>query len=252
MPETKRKISNDLKKLGNENSYTKEFFEELCKKIDLKDANIKADLGRAIILAAQAYMRHYGEYLRQLAAHEVERELKKTANHIDKAVKSLHKIFLSGNYGPDIVNNLHDVISEKYPPLHGILKEIRRGDGRFITITSPARSLPLLQAMADGIDRTLKNYTSRKATPKSIALYHWIMILSAKLEPVIGHKLEQSHYYKNGKRGEYISKKKISDSELLLFIIQPLDSNVTISQIETAIKETRKERHNTPWDNYFP
>lgn len=78
------------------------------------------------------------------------------------------------------------------------------------------------------------------------------MILSAQLEPVIGHKLEQSHYYKQGKKGEYISKKEISDSELLLFIISPLDPNVTISQLETAIKETRKERHNAPWDNYFP
>ncbi|MCB1840905.1 MAG: hypothetical protein KDI61_11705 [Alphaproteobacteria bacterium] len=244
--------SKELKKLGSENSYTKEFFEELCQKIDLEDPDKKSDLGRSIILAAQAYIRQYNEYLRQLAAHEIKQELKKVVNHIDKASESLIKIYASGNYGEDIVNNLHDVISEKYSSLRGMLTEIKRGDGIYISITSPLRSLPLLEAMADAIDRTLKNYKSRKTTPRSIALYHWIMILSAQLEPIIGHKLEQSRYYKTESGGEYISKKKISDSELLLFIIEPLDPNVTISQIETAIKDTRKERYDAPWDDYFP
>ncbi|MCD8566708.1 MAG: hypothetical protein LRY36_02130 [Alphaproteobacteria bacterium] len=199
-------------------------------------------------MAAQAYMRHYDEHLRQLSAHEVKKELKKTLNHIDKAAESLIKVYASGNYGTDIVNNLHAVISQKYPSLHSILKEIRRGDGQSMTITSPRRSLYLLEAMAEGIDRTLQGYKSKKTTPRSVALYHWIMILSAQLEPILGHKLEQSRYH----NGEYISKKGIGDSELLLFIIEPLDPNVTISQIETAIKETREERHNKPWDNYFP
>jgi hypothetical protein len=248
----KKTATKDIKKLGNENSYTKEFFEELYEKIDLKDASAKADLERFIILAAQAYMRYYGEYLRQLAAHEIKKELKKVVNHIDKAAESFIKVYASGNYGTDIVNNLYDVISEKYPSLHGMLKEIKRGNGKSISITSPARSLPLLEAMAEGINRTLKNYKSQKTTPKSTALYHWIMILSAQLEPIIGHKLEQSRYHKTENGGEYISKKEISDSELLLFIIEPLDPNVTISQIETAIKETRKGRHDAPWDNYFP
>jgi len=74
------------------------------------------------------------------------------------------------------------------------------------------------------------------------------MILSAQLEPIIGHKLEQSHYYD----GKYVSKKEMGDSELLLFIIHPLDPNITISKIETAIKDTRKERHEAPWYDYFP
>ena len=243
--------SKELKKLGNENSYTKEFFEELYEKINLKDQTKKADLKRIIILATQAYMRHYNEYLRQVAAHKIKKELEKAVSHIDKSVEALIKVFASGNYGPDIVNNLHDTISEKFPSLHGMLKEIKR-EGPGIFITSPVRSLPLLEAMAEGIHRTLKSYKSKKTTPKSSALYHWIMILSAELEPIIGHKLEQSRYHKTEKGGEYISKKKISDSELLLFIIEPLDPNVTISQIETAIKETRKERHDAPWVNYFP
>lgn len=243
--------SNNIKPLGNENSYTSEFFDELCKKINLADRDKKADLGQYIILATQKYISLYGEYQRQLAAHEIEKELKRVVSHIEKAKDSLSRIILSGNYGGDIVNNLYEVISQKYPSLHGILKEIKRGDGHAVSITSPARSLPLLSSMEEGINRTIKNFPSRKTTPKSIALYNWLMILSAKLEPIIGHKLEQSHYYKDGKSGQYISKKEMSDSELLLFIIAPLDPNVTISQIETTIKDTRKERHETPWDNYF-
>jgi hypothetical protein len=246
-PQTK-----NLKKTGNENSYSKDFFENLYEKINLKSADQKSALQRAVILSAQAYMRHYDEYLRQLSAHEIKKELRKVVDHIDKAAESLIKIYGSGNYGDDIVNNLHATISEKYPSLQSILKEIKRGDGTAISILSPLRTLPLLEAMAEGIDRTLRNYKSKKTTPKSIALYHWIMILSATLEPILGHKLEQSRYHKTESGGLYITKKPISDSELLLMIIEPLDPNVTISQIETAIKETRKERHNGPWENYFP
>ncbi|MDD3020129.1 MAG: hypothetical protein PHX61_04010 [Alphaproteobacteria bacterium] len=243
--------SNDLKPIGNENSYTPEFFEDLCSKINLTDKEKKADLGLYIILAAQKYMSLYGEYLRQLAAHAVEKELRKVANYLGKAQESLWKVIMSGNYAEDIVNNLYDVISKNYPPLHGLLKEIKR-DGPFISGISPARSLPLLSSMEEAVERIVKNFPSKKGTPRSDALYYWIMIISAQLEPIIGHKLEQSHYYKGEKKGEYISKKEMNDSELLLFIIAPLDPNVTISQIETAIKETRKERYEAPWDDYFP
>jgi len=242
----------NLKKTGNENSYSKEFFENLYEKINLKNAKQKSELECAVILAAQAYMRHYDEYLRQLSAHEVKKELRKVIDHIDKAAKSLVKVYGSGNYGEDIVNNLHSAISEKYPSLQSILKEIKRGNGSAVSITSPLRTLPLLEAMAEGIERTLKNYKSKKTTPKSIALYHWIMILSASLEPILGYKLEQSRYQRTTEGVAHISKKAISDSELLLFMIKPLDPNVTISQIETAIKETRKERHYAPWEHYFP
>ncbi len=244
-------ISKDLKKLGNEDSYTKEFFEELYEKIELKDASAKANLKRSIILATQKYISYYNEYRRQLAAHEIKKELQKAIKNIEKVAESLIKVNNSGNYGEDMVNNLYNVISEKYPSLHSMLEMIKI-EHEFATIYRPLKSVEILAAMADGIDRTLENYTPPKTTPKSVALYHWIMILSAELEPIIGHKLEQSHYYKEGNKGEYISKKKISDSELLLFIIEPLDPNVTISQIETTIKETRKERHNAPWDDYFP
>lgn len=247
----KKARSSDLKKIGNENSYTKEFFDELYTKITVEDRTVKAVLERTIILAAQAYMTHYGEYLRQLVAHEVEKELKKVVNHIDKAAGSFVKVVASGSYGEDIVNNLYDVIVEKYPSMRGTLTEIRRSSP-YAVVTSPLKALDFLASIGDAIDLTVKNSSSPKRTPRSIALYHWIMILSAKLEPIIGHKLEQSHYYKEGKKGEYISKKEMSDAELLLFIISPLDPNATISQIETAIKDTRKERHNAPWDNYFP
>lgn len=207
--------SNNLKPIGNEKSYTPEFFEILYDKIALTDSKKKSDFKCTIILATQAYMRNYDEYLRQLASHEIEKELKKVVNHIDKAADSLIKVYASGNYGEDIVNNLYDVIVKKYPSMHGTLNQIKRGDGQSINITSPLKSIDFLASMGDAVDITIKNFPSHKTTPKSIALYHWIMILSAKLEPIIGHKLEQSHYYKQGKKGEYISKKEISDSELL-------------------------------------
>jgi hypothetical protein len=238
-----------LKPLGNESSYTPEFLEELYEKIDLQDAAIKTTLRRTIILAAQAYIRHHGEYQRQLAAHEIKKELQKASKNIDKAARSLGKVINSGNYAEEIVDNLHDVISNKHHSLKSLLRHIKRGeDGHFFTIYSPVKSLALLAAMQDGIDLTLEKYPSRKTTPKSAALYHWIMILAAKLEPIIHHKFEQSRYHD----GEYISKREIGDSELLKFIIEPLDSNVTISQIETEIKKTHKERYNSPWDDYFP
>jgi len=244
--------SKNMRKLGNENSYTPEFFEQLYKKINLKDSYTQYALQKTLILAAQRYMRRYTAYQNEIADHEIKKELKKALNHIDKAANSLIKVYSSGNYGADIVYNLHEIISDKFPSLHSLLKEIKRGEGTPMVICSPVRSLVLLESMAEGINLTLKKDESRKTTPKSMALYDWIMVISAKLEPIIGRKLEQSRYHKDDNGGEYISKKEISDSELLMFIIQPLDPNVTISQIETEIKKTRKERYNAPWNNYFP
>lgn len=242
---------NDIKPLGNENSYTEEFFGSLFEKINLTDKTKKADLRHYIILAAQKYMSLYDEYLRQLAVHEIERELDRIQNYLDKAQTSFWKVILSSKFGEDIVDNLYDVIMKKHPPLRGLLSEIKR-EGPFISGTSPARSLALLSSMQEAIWLTIDNLPTKKGTPKSVALYNWIMILSAELEPIIGRKLEQSRYQKTDKGGEYISKKEMNDSELLQIIIAPLDPNVTISQIETALKDTRKERHEAPWDDYFP
>lgn len=237
---------NNIKNIGNEDSYTPEFFEDLFQKLKLTDHSQRQIIKRTIILATQAYVTHYENHVRELAPHEIKRELKKARNNIDKAAESLVKVSTSSYYSQAFINNLWDVIDRKYPVLHNILGEIIRDTG-LGTITSPIRSLDLLASMADGIEQTLRNFETQKTPNKSEALYHWIMILSAKLEPIIGHKLEQSRYHK----GEYISKKEISDSELLLSIIKPLDPNVTVSQIETAIKETHQERHDAPWDNYF-
>ena len=236
----------NLKEIGNENSYTPEFFEELFNKIGLETDSDKFVLKRTIMIATQAYVRNYGNYARELPPHEIKKELKKALSNIDKAALSIVKVCTSRYYSEATINNLFDVINKKYPSLHGLLDKILRPTD-FGTITSSVRSLDLLSAMADGIEQTLENFESEQAPNKSEALYDWIMILSAKLEPMIGRSFEQSRYYK----GEYISKREISDSELLLFIIQPLDPNVTISQIETTIKETHQERKEAPWDDYF-
>lgn len=243
--------TNVLKPLGNEDSYTEEFFGILYEKINLTDKTKKADLRRYIILAAQRYMSYYDEYQREKPSNEIEKEFEKIVSYLDKAQASFWKIILSSKYGDDIANNLYDVISQKYPSLHGLLEEIKR-NGPFISGTSPARALPLLSSMQEAIEKTVNKLPSKKGTPKSIALYNWLMIVSAELEPILGRKLEQSRYQKIDKGGEYISKRGTNDSDLLQSIIAPLDPNVTISQIETALKDTRKERHETPWDNYFP
>lgn len=236
----------NIKNIGNENSYTPEFYEALYKKTGLKDQSEKATLKYAIMLATQAYVRNYSNHVRELPAHEIQDKLKKTLKHINKAADSLSEVYTSGYYSEAVINNLYDVIDKKYPTLHSLLDQIIRSTHAG-PITSPLRSFVLLAAMADGIEQTLENFEHEKTPNKSEALYNWIMILSAKLEPIIGRKLEQSRYHE----GEYISKREISDSELLLFIIKPLDPNVTISQLETAIKETRQERHDAPWDDYF-
>ncbi|MBL1147366.1 MAG: hypothetical protein HND56_02900 [Pseudomonadota bacterium] len=248
----KQTRSQNNKPLGNENSYTEEFYDELFNMVNLDNQFTQNSLKRAIILAAQAYMSHYNEHLRQYPSHETKKELQKALRHIEKATTSLNKVFLTGNQGEDVVNALHEAISKNYPSLNGILKDTRRDNGQLFTVTSPMQSLKLLGAVADGIELTLNNYETKKTPNRSEALYIWMMIVAAQLEPIIGHRFEQSRYYKTDKGGEYISKKTIGDSELLLFIIQRLDPNVTISQIETAIKETRKERHEAPWDDYFP
>lgn len=242
--------SNDLKALGNENSYTPEFFAELCEKINLTDRNKKSALKLYIKLAAQKYTNLYGEYLRQIAKHEAKKELKNALKHIEKATDSLFRIYASGHYGSDIISNIDDLIALDISCVHKTPKEMQREDDPFCII-SPVISLNYIASLEEALELTIKNFPSQKTAPKSIALYSWIMVLSAELEPIIGRKLEQSRYHKTDKGGEYISKKEMNDSELLLFIISPLDPNVTISQIETALKDTRKERHEAPWDNYF-
>lgn len=238
-----RKMSVSHQKHGNENSYTPEFFESLYKKISLTDKHLQKRLEKAIILAAQSYMRNFDSNHRQLAPYAIKKELEKTINHLDKGADALINVIASGNYGPEIANNLYAVISDKYPILSSALPHLKTEFK-----TSPAQSLIILQAIKDGLESTLENAESPDKTSRSTALKQWIMILSAQLEPTIDRKLEQTHYYD----GEYISKKETSDSELLLFIIRQLDRNVTMSQMETAIKYTRKERYEAPWDDYFP
>lgn len=105
-------MSVNHKKHDNENSYTPDFFESLYKKIGLTDKHKQNRLEKAIILAAQAYMRNFVSNHRQLAPYEIKKELKKTINHLDKGADALINVIASGNYGPEISNNLYAVISD--------------------------------------------------------------------------------------------------------------------------------------------
>lgn len=222
-----------------ENSYTSDFFDELFNNLNLKEASKQTELQQQIISAGKAYLRWTTYSKEQLPAYKIQKELEKTLSHIQKAQSSINKVHASGNYNHELANSFYNIIDTCYPSLHSIKNEIRDPEGIFIMKNNPEKTDDLLSAMSNGIKYALKKYPVRKTMTKSRALNYWVMILSKKLEPIIGHKFQQSRYYK----GEYISKRKIGDSELLKFIIEQLDSNVTISQIETAIKETHKERH---------
>lgn len=235
--------------IGNENSYSPEFFEELYEMLRVFRRRKRRALKQAILNSAQAYMYYFDAYHHELPPSEIKKELKKSHSNIQKAGESIGSVIGSGNYGDHIVESLHNVISEKYPSLHSLLPHIKKD--YFGTIYSPASSLALLSAMQDGIQKTLDNLPERKTTPRSDALNEWVMALSVTLEQIIRRRLEQARYYKTDKGGEYISKRKMSDSELLYFIIEPLDSNVTISQLETAIKETREQRLSSHKIDFF-
>ncbi len=225
--------------MTNETPYTPEFFEELFEKLNLKETAKKAELQQQIISAGEAYLRWVTYSKTQLPAHKIQKELEKTLSHIQKAQTSINKVHASGNYNHELTDSFYNVINSKYPSLDSIKNEIRDPDGIFIMNNNPEKTNDLLSAMSDGIKYALKHYPLRKTMTKSRALNNWLMIVSTKLEPMIDRKLEQSRYH----NGEYISKREISDAELLLSIIAPLAPNVTITQLETAIKETHKKRH---------
>ena len=225
--------------MGNKNSYTQEFFEELFEKLNLKEASKQSDLRKVIISAGDNYLRWSTYPKTQLPAYAIQKELEKAISYIEKAQASIDKVHLSGNYDRAIAESFYNVIRFDYPSLHSIKNEIKDPNCIFGVTENPRKINELLSVMTDGIKYALKYYPLRKTMNKSRPLNFWILLLSPKLEPIIGHKLEQSRYYK----GEYFSKREIGDSALLLSIIKPIDPTVTISQIETAIKETHKERH---------
>jgi len=101
--------SNTLKKIGNEDSYTPEFFKELYEKTKLKSQSNKFVLKRTVMLATQAYVRNYSNHVRKLPSHGIKKELKKSLNNIDKAAASLAKVYTSGHYSEAVINNLFDL-----------------------------------------------------------------------------------------------------------------------------------------------
>lgn len=230
--------ASSIKDIANENSYKPEFFTKLFSILSIEDQNLRLELEKQISVSARSYIRGYNFY-NSLSPHEINKELEKALQHIEKAKSSLNKVFQSENFRNELVDSFYEQIKIYYPSLKGVLPEIR--DERhfgFNKIDAPTKAMQLLSVIADSIKRALK-YGSFRNYKKSNALNHWIVSMAAILEPIIGHKFQQSRYHK----GKYISKREIGDSDLLKFIIEPIDPHITISQIETAIKETHKERH---------
>lgn len=224
--------------MNTESPYTPEFFDELFSILDIEDHTLKTELEKQVHISAGSYTRPYNFYDRSLPAHKIKAELKKALGHMKKAESSLDKVFKSENFGNELVNSFYERIKIYYPSLRGFLPELRyEQDFGFNKIDAPTNTMQLLSVISDSIENALK-YGGFRSYTKSNALNHWVVSIAPRLERALGHKLEQSRYH----NGEYISKRKIADSELLQIIIKPLDPEVTISQIETAIKETHKRR----------
>ncbi|MBI1302047.1 MAG: hypothetical protein GC137_10420 [Alphaproteobacteria bacterium] len=223
-----------------ENAYTPEFFTELFNILGIEDHNLKLGLNNQIYLSAKSYIRSHSFYETSLPPNEIKREMQKACTHLKKAEASLEKVLNAGNFRHELIDSFCRKLEWSYPSLKGHLNEIREQPLEFgiNKVDAPKKVMQLLYVILESIEFTIDTVDFRKFK-KSRSLNHWIISIAPVLEPIIGHKLEQSRYHK----GEYISKREISDSELLKFIIEPLDPSVTISQIETAIKETHKERH---------
>lgn len=231
-------VANSIKNIGHENSYTPEFFAELFSILGVDDHDLKLDIEKQISVLARSYIRGYNFYS-SLPPHKIKEELEKALHHLEKAESSLEQVFQSKNFSNELVNGFYEQIKIYHTSLKGFLPEIRdENHFGFNKIDAPTKTMQLLSTISDSIKRALK-YGRFKSFKKSNALNHWVISMEHLLEKIIGHKFQQSRYHK----GEYISKREVGDSELLKFIIEPIDPNVTISQIETAIKETYKERH---------
>lgn len=220
-------------------TYTDEFFEELFNKLNLKDTSEQSKLKKQIILAGEQYIRWQAYHETELPAHKIQKELEKAVSYIQKARESLNKVHVSGNYKYELTDAFYHVMDSKYPLLESVKYKIKDPHPMAIMLYAPHKTDDLLAAVSDGIEYSLEKYPIKKHMKKSRTLNEWLIEISAQLEPLIGRKLEQSRYHD----GEYIAKRETSDAELLLFMITPLAPNITISQLETAIKETRQRRH---------
>ena len=231
-----------IKQLEDKSAYSNQFFSNLFDLIDLKEEGIRETLRRRVLDAEQTYLRHYNHFEGKISPHQIRKELDKTVKHIEKAKSSLEKLIVSESYDRELANGICWTIDSDYSDLKDYRKALQSDEDNFNWKVNPEKILDLLSIVNEGIENSLKYNPLRKVTRKNKALERWLVALSGKLEPVMGRRLEQAHYYKTDNGGAYISNKVMNDSELLLFMIKPCDPSVTISQIETAIKNTHKER----------
>lgn len=239
-----KKLDKKLRRASCEEYYSDEFFAELFTILNVEDNDLKSELKAEILDSARCYMYPYITQELSLPPNAIKSELKKAQTHIKKAEQSLAKVFESGNFDDELVNIFYDRIEGFYPSLLSILGEIRYMPLKFgiNREDAPKNIIKLLSLFDESIELALERDSFRKLK-KLDSLMRWLTSIAPILEKIIGRKLQQSRYYKTDKGGEYISKNEIADSELLKFIITPLNPDISISQIETAIKETHKERH---------
>ena len=238
-----KKLDKKLRRASCEKYYSDEFFTELFTMLNVEDNGLKLELKSEILNSARSYMYPYITLELSLPPNAINNELKKAQTHIKKAEQSLAKVFESGNFDDELVNIFYDRIEGYYPSLLSLLGEIRSMPLKFgmNREDAPENIIKLLSLFDESIESALERNSFRKLK-KLDSLTRWLILIAPMLEKVIGRKIQQSRYYKTDKGGEYISKNEITDSELLKFIITPLNPDISISQIETAIKETHKER----------
>lgn len=238
-----KKLDKKLRRTSCEEYYSDEFFTELFTILNVEDNHLKLKLKAEVLNSASRYMYPYITQELSLPPNLIKSELKKAQNHIKKAEQSLSKVFKSGNFDDELVNIFYDRIEGYYPSLLSLLGEIRYMPLKFgmNREDAPKNIIKLLSLFDESIESALERKEFRKLK-RIDSLTRWLISIAPMLEKTIGRKLQQSRYYKTDKGGEYISKNEIADSELLRFIISPLNPDISISQIETAIKETHKER----------
>ncbi len=238
-----KKLNKKSRRASCEEYYSDEFFAELFTVLNVEDNNLKSELKAEILNSARSYMYPYITQELSLPPNAIKSELKKAQTHIKKAEQSLVKVFESGNFDDELVSIFYDRIEGYYPSLLSLLGEIRSMPLKFGMNREDASKniIKLLSLFDESIESALERNSFRKLK-KLDTLTRWLISIAPTLEKIMGRKLQQSRYYKTDKGGEYISKNEIADSEILKLIIARLNPDISISQIETAIKETHKKR----------
>jgi hypothetical protein len=228
--------------------YDSVFFEKLFEKLSLKDKKKQQLLERSILNAASNYFSFYEDYLNHVPDHKAREEIKYISKEMKNIKKRLPKIFKDRLRLSQVGRAFLKECKQKHPELKGLVTDIEVKENEFFTVHRTLVFLTVFDCLHAAFDQTGKSYKKKLFKPtKSEAIEHWLTSFSSVLESILERPLQQRRY--EPKRGFIDKKDKIYDSDILLFILKPICPNATLTQIERAIKETKDERLNPPWED---